>query len=326
MKIIHLNSHNVYFNLAAEEFIFRQVADTEPCLLLWQNDNAVVIGKHQNTVEEVNLDFADSNHVRVARRISGGGAVYHDLGNLNYSIIDYSEAMRWDIKRMAEPVVAALRRMGIDVEVNDRNDLLIAGRKISGSSQYIRRDHLLHHGTLLFNADLDKLSRSLKPDYDHIESRSRKSVRSPVTNIQEHNPAVAIPDFIAALTEVLKESSEVNICTLTDHDSAAINKLRDEKYSTWEWVHARSPAYTITKHRLLNGQTVEINMAVKDGIIQSLNIKNGFDLVKEFETIGKTLVGQRLRKEDLSQAIEKTNNQKNIVGVSSQDLTNALIS
>lgn len=322
MKIIQLDSHDVYFNLAAEEYLFSQTEETETRFLLWQNNNAVVIGKHQNTVEEINLSFAARHNINIARRISGGGAVYHDLGNLNYTIIVHSEAMRWDIKRMADPVVAALRRMGIAVELNKRNDLLLAGKKISGSSQYIRRHHLLHHGTLLFHADLQTLSQALKPDYDHIESRSRKSVRSPVTNICSHYPTLTIPALIAALTDILAQTSEVKPYSFSDQDIEAITKLRDEKYRTWDWIHARSPEYTITKHRRLNGRDLEITMAVNDGVIQSLNLDGDGN---EWAEIEKTLIRVKTREDDIAKAIYTFNLDKSITGLTAKKLIMALI-
>jgi lipoate-protein ligase A len=320
MKIIQLKSHDVYFNLAAEEYLFSQPEETETRLLLWQNKNAIVIGKHQNTVEEVNLSFAARHNIHIARRISGGGAVYHDLGNLNYSIIVQSDAMRWDIKRMADPVVAALRRLGVPVKLNDRNDLLIAGKKISGSSQYIRRDHLLHHGTLLFHADLAMLSESLKPDYDHIESKSRKSVRSPVANICNHYPALTIPAFTTALTDVLAETDDVKPYTFSDQDVEAISKLRDEKYSTWDWIHTRSPEYTITKRRLLNGREVRVTMAVKDSVIQSLDMDGDNELINEWAEIEKKLRGVKLREDDITQALNSLGLRQSITGLSAQQL------
>ena len=325
MKILQLDSHDVYFNLAAEEYLFSQSEETETRLLLWQNENAVVIGKHQNTAEEVNLAFAARHHINIARRISGGGAVYHDLGNLNYSIIVQSDTMRWDIKRMSDPVVTTLRRLGVAVDLNERNDLLIARKKISGSSQYIRRDHLLHHGTLLFHADLAMLSESLKPDYDHIESKSRKSVRSPVTNICDLHPNLTIPAFTTALTDVLAEMDDVNPYTFSDQDVEAISKLRDEKYSTWDWIHARSPEYTITKRRLLNGREVRVTMAVKDGVIQSLDMDGDNELINEWAEIEKKLRGVKLRQNDIANAIEKLDLNQSIATMAAQDLVRALI-
>jgi len=325
MKFIYLDTHDVYFNLAAEEYIFNQRKDTDPIFMIWQNQNAVVIGKHQNTIEEVNLDFVSRNHIQVARRMSGGGAVFHDLGNLNYSIIVYSEEMRWDIKRMADPIVKALQRAGMHVEVNERNDLLINGNKISGSSQYIKRNRLLHHGTLLFQSDLGLLSKALKPEDDRIESRSIKSVRSPVTNICDHYPGLTKADFIASLMDVLAETSDVRAFALTDHDRKAIAKIRDEKYSTWAWIYARSPEYTISKHRQINGCEVHITMAIKDGVIQSLDMQNDIAHEIELGSIEKSLIGVNMHAEDIANTIDRFNLGQSVSGLSAQDFVRALI-
>ena len=149
------------------------------------------------------------------------------------------------------------------------------------------RDHLLHHGTLLFHADLAMLSESLKPDYDHIETKSRKSVRSPVANICDHYPNRIIPAFTTALTDFLARTSNIETYSFSKQDIEAINKLRDEKYATWDWIHARSPEYTITKRRLLYGREVRVTMAVKDGVIQSLDMDGDNELINEWAEIEK---------------------------------------
>jgi lipoate-protein ligase A len=325
MKIIQLDSQDVYFNLAAEEHLFSQFEDTEPCFLIWQNKNAVVVGKHQNTLEEVDLELASRLDVQVARRLSGGGAVYHDLGNLNYSIILHSEEMRWDIKRMADPVVEALRRAGVDVDLNQRNDLLIAGKKISGSSQYIRRNRLLHHGTLLFHSDLEMLSKALKSGHDCIQSRSIKSVRSQVTNIRDHYPNVTIPDFISTLKNVLAEASPVETNTFSEQDFRAISLLRDEKYSTWDWIYARSPEYSISKKRPYNGGELEIAMVIKNGTIQALDIDAVDASQKQLDEIEKCLIGVKMRAHDIAQAIETRMLGRSLPAMAVADLVRALI-
>mgnify|MGYP000855242825 CR=1 FL=1 len=325
MKIIQLESHDVYFNLAAEEYLFSQFDGTEPYFLIWQNQNSVVVGKHQNTVEEVDLDFASRHAVQVARRLSGGGAVYHDLGNLNYSIIVHSDEMRWDIKRMADPVVEALRRAGVDVSLNQRNDLLIAGKKISGSSQYIRRNRLLHHGTLLFHSDLTLLSRALKPGHDRVQSRSIKSVRSQVTNICDHYPDVTIPAFIAILMDVLAGLYTVEAYHFTNQDLAAITRLKDEKYSTWDWIYARSPEYSITKTRYFNGGDLEISMVIKNGVIQALEIDAVDASQKQLAEIEECLIGVKMRKHDIAQAIGTNKRGLSLSAMAAADLARAII-
>jgi lipoate-protein ligase A len=315
MKIIQLDTLDAYFNLALEEYVFFHLVPVEDYFLLWQNQNAVVIGKHQNPIEEINLNFVESNQVQVARRISGGGAVYHDLGNLNYSIIVHSDEMRWDIKKMADPIIKALEALGVNIHLNKRNDLLIDGKKISGSSQYIKGKRLLHHGTLLFNSDLKSLSLSLKPGDDRIESRSIKSVRSPVTNINDHYPKITIKEFTSKLREVLAENSVIEDYELTDSDLEAISALREEKYSTWEWIYGRSPEYSIRKERGFNGNVLEISLMVKNGAIQSLKLDGDFIGTEVSKEVEECLKGVRMIEGEIASALSTSGTNQEFGGI-----------
>jgi len=315
MKIIQLDTLDAYFNLALEEYVFFHLDPVEDYFLLWQNRSAVVVGKHQNPAEEINTDFINDHHVQVARRLSGGGAVYHDLGNLNYSTIVHSDDMRWDIHRMADPVVEALSRCGVDVQLNKRNDLQIAGKKISGSSQYIKGKRLLHHGTLLFHSDLKSLSLSLKPGDDQIESRSIKSVRSPVTNICDHYPHVTIKEFIAKLKEVIGENSTVEEFELTHPEMEGITVLREEKYSTWEWIYGRSPEYSIRKERGFNGNVLEISLMVKNGAIQSLKLDGDFIGTEVSKEVEECLKGVRMIEGEIASALSTSGTNQEFGGI-----------
>ncbi|HQL40659.1 MAG TPA: lipoate--protein ligase family protein, partial [Anaerolineaceae bacterium] len=184
MKVIQWTDTDAYFNLAAEEYVFDQLDREEDYLLLWQNRNAVVVGKHQNTIEEVNSQFIQEHGVQVVRRLSGGGAVYHDMGNLNFTFIGDAEGNKFNFQKLSQPIVQTLQQMGVaDVHFSGRNDILIGEKKISGNAQFVRGNRLLHHGTLLFHSDLDMVSRVLTVKGDKIESKGVKSVRSRVTNI-----------------------------------------------------------------------------------------------------------------------------------------------
>ena len=303
MKIIQTENQSVYFNLAAEEYTFFHLNDDDVFFLLWRNHRAVVIGKHQNPVEEINSDFINDQNIQVARRLSGGGTVYHDLGNLNYSIITHSDEMRWDIKRMADPIVKALGVMGVKIHINKRNDLLIDGKKISGSSQYIKGKRLLHHGTLLFHSDLKSLSLSLKPSGDRIESRSIKSVRSPVTNITDYYPDITIKEFTSTLRDVLGEDSEIENFEFTVSDLEAISVLREEKYSTWDWIYGRSPEYSVRKERGFNGNVLEISLTIKNGIIQAVQMDGDFIRVEDSREVEECIKGVRLIEGEIASAL-----------------------
>ena len=179
------DSQDPYYNLASEEYVMNSFNEDEKYLMLWQNRPSIIIGKHQNTIEEINREFVQANNIAIVRRLSGGGAVYHDLGNLNFTFIVKvpNTSLEFDFKKFTEPVVAALNQMEIPAEFNSRNDLSIEGKKISGNAQYIRKGKCLHHGTLLFNTNLDQLVMALRVSSDKIESKGIKSIRSRVTNI-----------------------------------------------------------------------------------------------------------------------------------------------
>jgi len=300
MKLIRLDSQDAYFNLATEEYLFQRLDQAGAYFLLWRNKSAVVVGSHQNMIEEINLEYANDAGIQVARRLSGGGAVFHDLGNLNYSVLVHSDEMRWDIKRMADPVVDALTRLGVDVRGNQRNDLLIDGKKFSGSSQFIKGQRLLHHGTMLFSSDLNVLSQSLKARNDQIESRSLKSVRSKVTHIVEHYSDVTINKFIPELTEVLREYLHFEEFELSDEDMEAISRLKEEKYATWEWIYGRSPEFSVKKNRRCCHGEMQISMVVKNGIIQSIQLKTDQNNKAILEKIEYGLVGVRLHGDEIS--------------------------
>jgi lipoate-protein ligase A len=325
MKFIQLDIQDVYFNLAAEEYTFFHLDDAEIYFLIWQNRNAVVVGKHQNPIEEINFNFVESNDVQVARRLSGGGAVYHDLGNLNYSIIAKSEYAQWDIKNMAEPIVNALRASGVDIQLNKRNDLLIDGKKISGSAQYIKGKRLLHHGTLLFQSDLEKLSEALRVRNDTISSRSIKSVRSEVTNICDHLPSLTIPVFISNLLNVLNEDSTVEEYEWTHQDRDAIAVLREEKYSRWDWIYGRSPEYSIRKERQVNGEWLDISLVVKNGIIQALQLDGDHIGVRSLGEIEGSLVGVRMIEGEIYEALSSLDFSQYSVGISPESLARMIV-
>ena len=239
----------------------------------------------------------------MVRRLSGGGAVYHDLGNLNYSLMANMDKIKQDIQFLTQPIVKALRMAGLDVYFSDRNDLLVDGRKISGSAQYIKGRRILHHGTLLFHSNLDAISRALKTTNDRIESRSIKSVRSRVTNIRDHLPALTIPVFKANLQRVLAEEAALQSCELTEADRDAISILREERYSTWAWNYGRSPDYTISKERSFAGGRLSIDLSVKKGLIQSLRVHGDSSRDGEMAEIEARLLDVRLVAGDIAAAL-----------------------
>lgn len=296
MRII-LNDHtNPYFNLASEEYIMK--CFKEDCFMLWQNEPSIIVGKNQNSIAEINVDYVKSNQIPVIRRLSGGGAVFHDLGNLNFTFIKTDEGKSFnDFRGFTEPILEVLTTLGVLAEFTGRNDLTIEGKKFSGNAQYKHKDRTLHHGTLLFTSDIADLSKALNPRQSKFDGKSVKSVVSRVTNIQEHlkhlQPPITIKDFKNLLQEhvVLKFGAE-SIHPLNEDDTQAINQLVEEKYNTWQWNFGTSPHYSFQKEKKFPGGLIEVHFDVKRGIIQNAKIFGDFFTRLDIDDIEKALLGQ----------------------------------
>lgn len=324
MKLIRWYNPDAYYNLAAEEYIFTSLDREQEYLLLWQNQNAVVVGKHQNTIEEINNAYVKEHGVQVVRRLSGGGAVYHDLGNLNYSFIVNAPTGRYNFREMSQPVVYTLIRLGVNVEFSGRNDLVIDGKKISGSAQFIRRGRILHHGTLLFHSDLDQISRVLAVKDDKIASKGVKSVRSRVTNICEYLPGVTVRVFQSQLEKTLLDRN-LTVYEFSEADVAAISTLRDSKYATWEWNYGYSPEYDIKKDRRFANGGLRIYIKVQKGVIQTISIRGDFFGDGDLEEIEQSLQNVKLREEDVHEALKAFDIGHYIYGITLDELVDIIV-
>jgi lipoate-protein ligase A len=260
--------------------------------MLYRNEPSIIIGKHQNALAEINLDFVRKNNIRVVRRISGGGAVYHDQGNLNYSIIRNGEAGRLvDFARHTRPVTGFLSALGLQVLDDGRNSLLLNGRKISGNAEHVYRSRVLHHGTLLFSSALDKLTEALKANPDRYSDRAIRSVRSEVTNLADHlDPTMTIESFADRLFRfVMDFFGDTGVYEFTGGDLEEINQLAADKYRSWEWTYGYSPSYTLEREIMLSGISVILTLGVEHGRISRVSLAP--------ETAG------RVTQETLSQAL-----------------------
>lgn len=237
MLLIQNDNTDPYFNLALEEYLLKEF--NEDCFMLWQNEPCVVVGKNQNVLNEINEDFIRKNNIKVVRRISGGGAVYHDLGNLNFTfIINDTENDLRNYKKFLTPIIEALATLGIKAAMSERNDLIINGLKFSGNAQYKHKNRLLHHGTILFSSNLNNVRVSLKTD----GSKSRrwvKSVPCPITNVQEHlSQLLTIEELKSMINNhiALKHDDDCSYSlTLTDIEKTT--ELMQDKYATAKWIH-----------------------------------------------------------------------------------------
>ena len=278
MRYLESPSRDPYFNLALEEYVFERMDKSKSYFLLWQNDNTIVVGKYQNTAEEIDQAYVDAHHIRVARRLSGGGAVYHDRGNLNFTfIVDRADAPGLNFKIFVEPVIQALARFGVHAEFTGRNDLTIDGMKFSGNAQYARRGRLLHHGCIMLDSNLTSVADALRVKEAKFDSKAVKSVRSRVTTINAHAPApISMEDFKRALKECAMASGELEPCTLTEEDLAAIRKLRDEKYATWAWNYGFSPAYDMRREMKFPAGLVTAHLSAEGGKIKAVRFYGDF--------------------------------------------------
>ncbi len=306
LNYILLPDTDAEWNLAAEQYVFDALPRDRSYFMLWQNRNAVIVGKYQNTLAEINADYVREKQIQVVRRLSGGGAVYHDLGNLNYTLISDAEGLgKLDLSFFCLPVLRALRALGLHAELNGRNDLTVDGKKISGSSQYIRQGRVMHHGTLLFDSDLDAVSRALHADAEKLESKGVASVRSRVGNIRPLLPKdLSLDAFRRLLLAQILAETPGEEYRFRPADLRAIEEIKNQRYARWEWNYGRSPSGSAEKKRRIEGcGTVSVFLTTDAGRIRSLSFRGDYFSTLEPELLAEKLVGIRLCEEDLNCAL-----------------------
>ena len=295
MLLVRTTENDPYFNLAMEEYLLCTLR--EDCISLWVNDTVIVVGRNQNTRAEINEAFVREHGIRVVRRLTGGGAVFHDLGNLNFTYIESAQGGRFnDYAYFTEDLRGYLATLGVKAELSGRNDLLIEGRKFAGNAQCIRGGRVMHHGCILLSADLSRLAGALNANPLKMESKGSKSVASRVTNVADHLPRpVSCPEFKAGFEAYLLAAHPGLVpYDLTDADNAAIRRLRDEKYATWQWNFGESPSYNFRNAKRFEGcGVVELCLSVEGGVIRGAAVQGDFFGVRDASELSAKLIGVR---------------------------------
>lgn len=299
--------HDPRINLAIEEYLLKTMdVEKDPVLLFYINQPSIIIGKNQNTIEEINTDYVEDNGIIVVRRLSGGGAVYHDLGNLNYSFITKDDGDSFmNYKKFTQPVVDALAKMGVHAELSGRNDILAEGRKVSGNAQFSTKGRMFSHGTLMFDTEIDAVVSALKVKKDKIESKGIKSIRSRVANISEFlKDKMTVEEFrLEILKSIFGGEENIRYYELTEEDWANIHKLSAERYQTWEWNYGKSPRFNIQKtHRFPTGG-IDIRLEVNHGIIKEAHIFGDFFGVGDMADVEQRLVGTNYDRTAIAEAL-----------------------
>ena len=272
-------THDTAFNIALEEYCFKQLKDEDEIFLLWINEPSIIVGKYQNTIEEINTEYTREKGIHVIRRISGGGAVYHDLNNLNYTIISNRDKGQegFNFKEFSKPIIETLAELGVKAEFTGRNDLEIDGQKFCGNAQAYIKDRVMHHGCLLFNVDFSALGNALKVSKDKIESKGVKSVRSRVTNILPHlKTPITVEEFCDKIMEYMKKQyPDMKEYVFSKEELDYIAKRAEIKRS-WEWNYGESPEFNITRGKRFKNGKIQIFATVENSRIKNIKFYGDF--------------------------------------------------
>ena len=327
LTIINLTTTDPAFNLAAEQYVFENLPKDRNYFMLWQNDNAVIIGKYQNTLAEINQPYVEAHKIKVVRRLSGGGAVFHDLGNLNYTYItNAGELETLNMRVFCEPIVKALSEFGVTAEINGRNDMTIHGKKFSGNAQYIRHGRVMHHGTLLYNSDLSAVSKALQVDPEKIRAKGMESVRSRVTNIRRYlKEDVPLFAFREMLLAFIRRGTESEEYAFSEKNLREIERIKQERYDTWEWNYGKSPECSILKSARVEGcGIIEVYLETDHSLITDVSFRGDFFSTRDPEELIPNFIGKKPDADGFSQALEGIDVEKFFTGLTKEQMLSLL--
>lgn len=309
-------------NLAIEEYCLKYLDPEETYLLFYINQPSIIIGKNQNTIEEINTKYVEDNGIKVVRRLSGGGAVYHDKGNLNFSFITKDDGDSFhNFKKFTEPVIQALEKLGVKAELSGRNDIMADGRKISGNAQFATRGRIFSHGTLLFDSEIEHVVSALNVKKEKIESKGIKSIRSRVANISElMDQKMTTEEFRKILLSYIFDTNgDVPQYQLTEKDWEKIHEISRDRYQKWEWNYGRSPKFNLQHSKRFSAGSIDLRLEVKKGMIQDCKIFGDFFGVGDIADIEKRLIGQQYDRKTISDALEDMDMRHYFGNVSKED-------
>ncbi|QBO57225.1 lipoate--protein ligase [Chryseobacterium salivictor] len=295
MLLIDSPSQNAYFNIASEEYLLHRFP-TEDIFLLYVNAPSIIVGKFQNTLAEINLDYVKEKEIKVVRRMSGGGTVYHDLGNLNFSFHTLLGQNDFgDFSFFTQPVLNMLNKLNVPAELKGRNDLLVDGKKFSGNAKLARHGKMIQHGTILLNSEMEVLGEALKVNPLKFIDKAIKSTRSRVTNLISYLPEDTTTDHLKNLLteEIIKNNPGAERYELTAEDLQNIQQLMAEKYETWDWNFGFSPNYNFKKAIKVPAGFIEVHLEVVQGFIEKAKIFGDFFASKPIEELEEQLIGKK---------------------------------
>lgn len=292
-------------NLAVEEHLLRNLDIAEPVLFFYVNEPSVIVGRNQNVLEEIGTHFVQNQGIHVVRRLSGGGAVYHDLGNLNFSFITQGKQDLHKFAKIVDPIIRVLRDLGVEAEFRGKSDIFAAGKKISGNAQYSTAGRMFSHGTLLFDSDLDSLSKALTPRKVAIKSKAVQSIRNQVINIRDLLlEDMTIDDLRRALLRGLFGPGPIPTYSLTPPDWEQIRQISAERYQQWDWNYGRSPKYSINRSEHFPSGKIDVYVEVEGGRIQAIKFSGKLAGPEDIIELEKALIGVRYDPKALAQALE----------------------
>jgi lipoate---protein ligase len=323
MIYIDSGSTDACFNFALEKYAMENLQVSDEYFMFWRTEPTLMIGRFQNTLSEINIPYAKEHNIKIVRRVSGGGTIYTDMNGWQFSFIVKGKG-RMDFSVFTQPVIEALRSIGVNAELSGRNDLTIGSRKFSGNAQHITKNVTLHHGSLLFDTDLEALVRSLNVDDEKIISKGIKSVRQRVTNISEHlKTKMTSLEFRDLMLGYLLRG--VDKYELTQKDIDAVNEIKRSQFDSWEWNYGSDPKFNVQKEKRFSGGKLSVKLLVENGRISDIGFYGDFFADESIESIRKSLTGCKYTEEDIKKSLVEANAGKCFYNISIDEILSCII-